>query len=345
MIYPALTKIRTFATVAAQGSFRKASEQLHLSQPALSTHIRDLEETLGVPLFHRTTRSVRLTAEGERFLGHAQRALDEIKSGIIESRDQAMLQRGRVIVACVPSVACHILPNVLPSFSKRHPGIEIQIHDGYAGDVVKLVGDRKADIGLGPFAGGIDDLNFHSLTHDRFVAVLPSNHALAANSKVQLKELIRYPLLTLATGTNVRALLEQALAKHDIPFRPALEVHHHYTLGGMVEAGLGITIVPSMAVSMLGHPPLKTADIVNPAISREVGIIQRRDQAATPAVKAFLRALLGSVKISRQGETARTRRNRRRGNNEQWVRRGSSQKRDVKNRPRKSIRKHEQSRK
>src|SRR3954468_17118190 len=110
MIYPSLPKLRTFAAVAQNASFRKASEQLNLSQPALSAHIRDLEEALGLPLFHRTTRMVRLTADGERFLVRALRALDEIESGLLELRDQVELQRGRVIVVCVPMIACHVLP-------------------------------------------------------------------------------------------------------------------------------------------------------------------------------------------------------------------------------------------
>lgn len=296
MIYPPLSKIRTFAAVAAQGSFRKASEQLHLSQPALSTHIRDLEEALGIPLFHRTTRSVRLTAEGERFLVRARRALDEIESGIVELRDQAMLQRGRVVVACVPTIACHMLPKVLASFSRQYPGIEVKVRDEYAQVLARDVAERVADIGVGPFLERADDLDFLSLTVDRFVAVFPQNHPLGSNARVQLKELTKYPLLTLASGTNVRAILEQAFAENGMPFRPAYEVFNHYTLGGMVEEGLGVTILPSMALSMLSNPLLKTAMIVNPRIVREIGIIQRRDQAPTPAVTAFLQALLTSVK-------------------------------------------------
>ena len=316
MIYPTLGKIRTFAAVAAQGSFRKASEQLHLSQPALSTHIRDLEETLGAKLFHRTTRSVRLTLEGERFLIHARRALDEIESGVVELRDQAMLQRGRVIIACVPSAACDMLPKVLGSFSKRHPGIQIQVLDGYAETLAQRVADREADIGLGPFVEYAEDIKFIPAKHDPFVAVFPQNHPLAASAKVQLKELAKFPLLTLAPGTNVRALLERAFANHRLPFRPVIEVFHHYTLGGMVEAGIGITVVPATAFPMLGHPQLKKAVVVNPSISREVGIMHRRDHAPAPAVEALLDALLKNVKPPRPVETTRPQANRKHAANQ-----------------------------
>jgi LysR family transcriptional regulator, carnitine catabolism transcriptional activator len=311
MMYPALNKIRTFAAVAAEGSFRKAAEQLHLSQPALSTHIRDLEAALGVPLFHRTTRSVRLTADGERFLLRAKRALDEIESGVLEMRDQATLQRGRVVVACLPTVACHMLPKVVASFSRQYPGIQIQIFDGIAETLVRHVTDREADIGIGPVLDRTDDLEFSTVTHDHFVAVFPQNHPLAANSRVRLKELVKFPLLTLVTGTNVRAILEHAFRQQGIAFRPVMEVSYHYTLGGMVAAGLGITVLPSMAVAMLGNPLLKTALIINPGISREIGIIQRRDQAPTPAAKAFLDNLSETlVHSGRNGQTASSSANR-----------------------------------
>lgn len=317
MIYPTLGKIRTFAAVAAQGSFRKASEQLHLSQPALSTHIRDLEQTLGILLFHRTTRSVRLTPEGARFLVHARRALEEIESGIVELRDQAMLQRGRVIIACVPSAACDMLPKVLNSFTKRHPGIQIQVLDGYAETLAQRVVNREADIGLGPFVEHNDDLKFIHVKRDPFIAVFPQNHPLAAYASVQLRELSKFPLLTLAPGTNVRAIVEQAFAKQEMQFRPALEVLHHHTLGGMVEAGIGITILPLTAFAMLGHPQLKTAAIVNPSLSRDVGIMHRRDHAPAPAVKAFLQALEDNVTPCEPAQALPSRRNRKHGKNKQ----------------------------
>lgn len=288
MIYPPLSKIRTFAAVASNGSFRKASEQLHLSQPALSTHIRDLEETLGIRLFHRTTRSLRLTAEGERFLARARRALDEIETGIIEMRDEATLQRGRVVVACVPTIACNVLPKVVAGFSRRYPGIQLQIFDEYAQTMIRRVATREADIGIGPPQEQSDDLQFSTKTHDRFVAVFPQNHPLAAASTVRLRDLLKFPVLALVSGTNVRTILEEAFRRRRIAFRPAFEVFNHYTLGGMVEAGLGVTMLPSMAFSMLSNPLLKTATIVEPVITREVGIIRRRDYTPTPAVKAFL---------------------------------------------------------
>jgi DNA-binding transcriptional LysR family regulator len=95
----------------------------------------------------------------------------------------------------------------------------------------------------------------------------------------------------MVSGTNVRSVLERVFEQRRMTFRPAYEVKNHFTLSGMVEAGLGVTLLPSMALSMLSNPLLKTVVITNPSITREVGIVQRRDYIRTPAVDAFLQTL------------------------------------------------------
>jgi LysR family carnitine catabolism transcriptional activator len=213
MIYPSLSKIRSFSAVAAHGSLRKAAEQLNLSQPALSAHIRDLEETLGVPLFYRTTRSVRLTLDGERFLVRARRVIDELDSAVGELRDQATLQCGRVVVACVTTISCHVLPKVLATFCQRYPGITVQVLDDAAQVLAQRVSDRTADIGIGPFPERAGDLQFTSLAHDRFVAVLPQYHPLCRAPKVRLRELLKYPLLRAPRTMTILSLARLPLQR------------------------------------------------------------------------------------------------------------------------------------
>ncbi len=297
MIYPSLTKLRSFAAVAATGSFRKASTQLHLSQPALSAHIRDLEEALGAPLFHRTTRTVRLTSDGERFLVRTRRALDEIESGMLELRDRVESQRGRVTVACVPMIACHVVPKVLALFSRRHPLVKIQILDVTGQTLVRKVLDRDVDLGIGPSPVRNDELEFKPILRDPIVAVFLAAHPLAEASGVRLAELAEQPLLTLAPGTTVRSDLDRAFERQGLLLRPAYEVLQQYTLGGMVEAGLGVALLPAMSLSMLRTPRLRAVPIVDPEIVREVGIIQRRDQNHRPSARAFLDALADAFEL------------------------------------------------
>lgn len=295
MIYPNLTKIRSFISVAEYASFRKAAENLHLSQPALSAHVRDLEALVGVPLFHRTTRNVQLTAEGSNFLARSKRALGELEAGIAELHDQASLQRGRVIAGCVPTIASHVFPTVLVAFTAKYPGITVRVVDVGARDLHRLVLNREVDLAIGPPPDHTDDVVFRSILRDPFVCVCPRDHPLASRRKVRLAELVGFPLLMLTSG-NVRTVLQKAFEENGFPLRPAYEVVHHYTLGGMVEAGLGITVLPSIAISMLNHSLLRTLPIVDPEITREVGVLRRRDQLPTPAVEAFLSVLGAGLK-------------------------------------------------
>ena len=112
-----LAKLRSFIEVAEEKQFRKAAEKLGMSQPALSTQIRELEKSCGVPLLARTTRSVRLTVEGERFLRRAQKIVADLELAVADLREQAVLKHGHVTVAATPSVASNILPRGWPGLS------------------------------------------------------------------------------------------------------------------------------------------------------------------------------------------------------------------------------------
>lgn len=291
MIYPNIAKIRTFIVVGEQGSFRKASEIIHLSQPAISAHVRDLENYLGVPLLSRTTRSVRLTSEGEKFLIRAKRALLDLQSVILELKDEAELQSGRVTIACLPTIASSSLPPALAIFQKRHPEIKVRVLDEIATTVNQHVLSMEADFGLGPRPAWNVEVEFVPLFRDDFIAVFPRTHELARRKSIRLKELVKYRLLMMATGTSVRILLDEAFRRIGCEVDPIYELNHHETLGGMVEAGLGITVLPTMALSILGHPRLKSVRIREAGLYREIGILQRRGSVLSPTSVEFLNIL------------------------------------------------------
>ncbi len=147
MIYPNAAKIHTFILVGEQGSFHKASEIIHLSQPAISAHVRDLEEFLGVPLLSRTTRSVKLTREGRIFLIRAKRALLDLQAVIHELRDEAELLSGRVTIACIPTIASSSLPAAIAAFQKKYPEIKVRVLDETSTAINKRVLNMEADFG------------------------------------------------------------------------------------------------------------------------------------------------------------------------------------------------------
>ncbi|MDH7797066.1 MULTISPECIES: LysR family transcriptional regulator [unclassified Beijerinckia] len=302
MIYPSLNKLRTFVAVAQQGSFRKAAEQLHLSQPALSAHIRALEESLQVSLFHRTTRSVVLTNEGSRLLSGAQRAFDALDSVLLDLQEQVALLRGRITISCLPSIAYHVLPQAIAAFAKLHPDVDIRVFDELNASLVRRISNRDADFGIGPPPDEEADLHFTPLIKDPFYAVVASSHPLAFKKELTFKSLSKLPLLTLKKGTNIRHQLDQAFIRAGLDLKPTHESSHRAALSGLAEAGLGVALLPSMTIAMIDHPKLAKIKIVSPELYSEFGIVQRKDQAHGPAAAAFLETLTSILKQSRAAQ-------------------------------------------
>ncbi|HZD89255.1 MAG TPA: LysR substrate-binding domain-containing protein, partial [Pseudolabrys sp.] len=196
-----LPRIRNFVAVAEERQFRRAAERVGLSQPALSAQLRELEEFLGASLLSRTTRSVHLTAEGEKFLVRARNILADLEAAVLEVRDHASLRRGRLAVAAIPSVASQLLPEVVADFMGQFPGIDVQMIELGSQDVEQCVSSGRADLGLAPAPERNSELAFSFLLRDHFVGVVPVSSRLARQRRVKLEVLFEYPLIATGPGT------------------------------------------------------------------------------------------------------------------------------------------------
>lgn len=293
-----LRQIRTFLAVVDTGSFKRAAELVHLSQPAVTAHVQQLESELGIALLDRTTRRVKITPAGGRFRIRSEHALAELNAVAAELQEEAEIQHGRVVVACVPTIAARQLPQVLVRFSARYPGISVRVRDVVAVDLYAQLDQEFVDFGIGPNPKNRSDFVFRQIVKDPYVAVVAKNHPWVGRKSVSLKELADAPFLTMLTGSSVRTTLEDAMRAHGLKINPLHEVQHHHTLGGMVEAGLGVTALPSMAVSMLSQPLLRSLPIF-PAISRVIGVLTLRGRRLSPAAEALVQVFEDIVKERR----------------------------------------------
>ncbi len=283
-----LKHLKTFLAIVEARSFRAASEKLHLSQPAVTAHMKQLELALGMTLLHRNTRRMSITLAGERFRARAEQTLAELNSLVLELHDEVALRRGRISVACVPTIAAGLLPKALGRFGEKFPGITVKIQDVVAEQIYIQLTQGQVDIGIGPCPLGRSEFDFQAVTRDPYVAVISREHAWAAKKSISLAALANADFLALLPGSNVRETLDAAMASQSLKLIPKYEVWHHYTLGGMVEAGLGVTALPSMAVSILSRPLLRTVPITKPAVVREIGIVKLRGKNLSPAATAFI---------------------------------------------------------
>lgn len=287
---PSIADLRAFATVSELQSFAAAAKVLHLSQPALSRRISHLEETLGVRLFDRTTRSVELTLLGRSFLGQIQRVIDDLDRSVVSLHDVARLEAGDITVGCVFSAVHDFLPPVIRRFREQYPQVMVRIIEEGADEVLACVKDGEADFALNYTGMQDPEVEFTPLLKEPFVLACPAGHPLAKRNTVTWQELANYPYALVSQASRNRVLIDQALAGvKDLP-RPVCEVRHISTLISIVEVGLAVAVVPKLTL------PHKATTVVGvelsrPRITRTIGLIRRRGRSMSPASTAFAQML------------------------------------------------------
>ncbi|SAK75914.1 LysR family transcriptional regulator [Caballeronia hypogeia] len=287
-----LNDLQAFRAVVELGSFRKAAEAVNISQPALSRRIDKLEAALGVRLFERTTRSVTLTTVGRVFAPSAEQLLDDLDVALLGIRDVSSSRLGHVTIACVPSVAYYFLPNVVASYHRRFPRIRVKLLDSSANEVLSSVISGEADFGVSFLGSQESEVEFKVLLQERFVAACRRDHPLARKKRVTWNELYEHEYVSVDKTSGNRLLLDQALSAV-APRTPSVcETRHVTTMLGLIEAGLGVAAVPSMAMPVRDHPVLTSVPLVDPVVKRRVGIVRRRGRPLTPAAEQFYRAII-----------------------------------------------------
>jgi len=283
-----IKQLRAFLAVIEVNSFVEASELLHISQPALSTAIKNLEEIVGGKLLARSTRTLALTPEGELFLPVAKRLLSDFDNAFIELSELFLLQRGTLSLAAMPSFASTHLPEHLLSFNKDYPAIKVKIHDVIAEDAVEMVQTGKVEFAISFDPDSSEDLSFETLFTDRFVAVFPKSHPLMKVPKIAWSNLVKYPFITLKRPSSIRLLMDNELAIENICLNVALETNQLATVVQMVASELGISVMPALYKQQIQALKLEYRELSSPVISRRVGIITRRRHPLSNTAKAFI---------------------------------------------------------
>lgn len=282
-----LQDLLAFRAVAELGHFRQAAESVHISQPAFSRRIEKLEQALDARLLDRTTRRVRLTAVGREFDRQVRQILADLDSTVLGIRGGAAARGGQVGIACLPSTVNYFLTNVIAQFHAQFPKVRVRVLDGSANEVLMSVAQGEADFGLNFIGTQEGDVEFQPLLEERFVLACRRDHPLASKKQVTWAELGPYDTIAAGKSSGNRLLLDQALAGSPAQPQSMFETQHGTTMIGLVEAGLGVAVVPAMAMPAPDHPLLVSVPLVDPVISRKVGLIKRRNSTLSPAAQAL----------------------------------------------------------
>lgn len=280
-----IADLRAFVAVAELNSFRAAANSIHLSQPALSRRVEKLESALGVRLFERTTRRVSLTAVGRDFSRKARALLDDLETSLLSMHAIATSQLGEVVIACVPSAVYYFLPKVLRNFREQYPRIRVRIIDDSANAALESVARGEADFGINIIGTQEPEIEFQMILKERFVVACHRDHPLARLKQVAWAELAQYDFMTVDRSSGNRLLVDLALANSNVRPSWCFEAKHVSTLLGLVEAGLGVAVVPRLSMPQGEHATLAMVELVEPTVDRNVGLIRRRGRELPPAAQ------------------------------------------------------------
>ena len=286
-----LKQLRAFVVVADQGSFVGAAGILHISQPALSQCIRQLEDKIGSPLFHRTTRRVQLTALGVSFLPHARHLLRQFDGVISDMKDVVARKRGRVVIACLPSVAYRLMPRVVAMNEDLHPGVRITVRDTNLKGVISSVLSGEADLGIGSSATDTPELASRVLARDTFNAVFPKDSPLARKKTLRWRDMAEHPFVSMTHETGVRELVDLATEQSGIRLNIVAEVSNIATLYGMLEEGIGISALPGLVLPRDEHSYIRHRPFADNNVERTIRIFWRAGIGLSPSAQALIDAM------------------------------------------------------
>ena len=265
--------LQAFVYVAHSSTFAEAALKLHLTQPALSSAIKKMEEQLGGRLFTRSTRRVELTREGEALLPNAIRILRDWDDTFSDIQNLFAMEKGRLTVAAMPSFAESHLPRLLKQYHQLAPNINLRILDVVMEQVIHEVSEGRAELGFTFEPERKDGLTFTSLFEDRFVVVVNAEHPLAHRSQVHWQECLHYSMVMMNRGSAVRAWTQQKLSNFGEAIIVA-ETGQLGTLGQLIKQGLGIAVMPSLCISHMENIGLKAIAIESDPLIKQVGMVK-----------------------------------------------------------------------
>src|SRR6201997_3338586 len=276
-----LRQLQTIVALAEYGSFIATAALMKTSQPAVTRTVKHLEDTLGVKLFDRSTRSVQITAAGKEFAAGAVRMLNDLKITVGSMRELAGQRRGQIIVSSIMSVANGKLPATVAAYCRSFPGVELYVRDGVHGTVIEDVRSGAADFGI----TYLDELPapFVStpLGREEFTVIVPRNHRLAAKASLALTDLRGLPLVSLPGDSRTRRLIDSVAASARLDLKHVVVVSLFTTMLSFVRAGIGIAIAPQSGVAGLLGKELKAVPLRGKPLVRDLGIVSLREREPT----------------------------------------------------------------
>ncbi len=301
MKHATLRQLKVFEAVARLSSYSRAAEELHLTQPAVSTQIRKLEGHAGLPLFEQLGKKIFLTAAGSELLHHCHLIVQQFEEAEAAMTHFKGVSGGRLNVAVI-SAGDYFLPSLLVEFARRHEGVEINLSVHNRGDLLTQLGDNLTDLAVMVRPPDDADTVAEPFAPHPYLIVAPRDHALVQERGIALSRLVREPFIVREPGSDTRHSMADALGRHHAHVNVALEVKSTETIKQAVIAGMGVAFLSGHTVSReLRDGSLVALDVQGFPLMLHWYLVQRRHKRLPPVAQAFREFLLreGSTLVER----------------------------------------------
>jgi DNA-binding transcriptional LysR family regulator len=287
-----LEHLETFLAVSRHGGMRRAAAALHLTQPAISARIHELEAGLGAPLFERIGRRLHPTAAGRLLAAEAPALLAAALDLRRRVEAASGSERGALRLATIDAASIYVLPPVYLEFRRAHPSIQLTVQVVDSRRVAAALLDLDADVGVLALPTEHPDLTVTPIWEDRMVCVAAPGHGFAAGPPVRLAELARQPLVLYGRGSVTRALLDEVFARRGLEPHVAMETASPEAMKRLAEVGVGIAIVPEALVRHeVASGRLQALAVRDARFERRLGVAVRRARPLPDAALRFLEIL------------------------------------------------------
>jgi DNA-binding transcriptional LysR family regulator len=286
-----IRELKTFVTVAHFKSMSKAADKLMLGQPTISGHIKKLENELGFALFDRVRRPIRLTPPGDRLFEIANRLVNDIEQ---LNQDMATIEEeAPVTVATTHEIMSHVLFNAIAHFKSENPALHLRIKTRSSIDVLKMLQENEADLGIVPQVTREPEFEFESMFPYQFVLITSKNHPLAklTSDKITASDIAAWPLILMGAHTFSRRIVEAEFRRKGLSYDIILELDNMDSIKNYVLRDMGISIGPSIAIEKPDFKQLNVVHLDNLLPVEQAGLVTLKGKRLSSSAKNFINSI------------------------------------------------------
>ncbi|TDF95859.1 LysR family transcriptional regulator [Paenibacillus piri] len=283
-----LRQLQYFVKVAKKQHVTQAAEELHVAQSAVSRQIHQLEEELGVSLFVQKGRNLQLTSVGKLFLSRMETILLDLERAVTEVREFLDPEAGEIRIGFPHSLGIYLLPTVVASFRKSHPNVKFRLRQGTYNSLIRDVMKGEIDLAfISPFPDNHDHVSGHLLLQEELYAIVPQGHELAEQGTIRLEQLKDDSFVMFSEEYSLRSIVLEACDKAGFVPQIGFEGEETDTIRGLVAAGMGVSLLPEMALTEISQLQPAKVRVTDPKVTRSIGLIQRAGDRLPPVAERF----------------------------------------------------------